>query len=187
MPPNTEQIEETEKRKHARLPAQTPASHVSKNPGGNNRQERINAVSGREDRTHRADKPVGNETKKKKEKVKRKKREKRASIQRESERKGQCESPGGQHLADFATLPSAVAKVARASWHGQHAIVFNHREGATTREKTAKVLTFSSRSSREHGGNGSSQALSCPSEREKRLREPDCTYFRLQPATPLKK
>ena len=40
MPSHAEPIEETEKKKHARLPAQTPASRVSKNPGGNKRQER---------------------------------------------------------------------------------------------------------------------------------------------------
>ena len=38
----------TKKKHHARLPAQVPASSVSRSPGGNNRQERLNAVSGRE-------------------------------------------------------------------------------------------------------------------------------------------
>ena len=55
MPSHAESIEETEKKKQARVPAQTPASRVSKNPGGNKRQERMDAVSGREDRRHRAD------------------------------------------------------------------------------------------------------------------------------------
>ena len=41
-------LEEKEKGEHARLPVQVPASRVSKNPGGNNRQERKDAVSGQE-------------------------------------------------------------------------------------------------------------------------------------------
>ena len=61
MPPRAEPIEETEKETHARLPTQTPASRVSKNPGGNKRQERMNAVSDREDK-NRADKRVGKTT-----------------------------------------------------------------------------------------------------------------------------
>ena len=38
--------------KHARLPAQVPAFRVSKKPGGNERQERKDAVSGQEDKNH---------------------------------------------------------------------------------------------------------------------------------------
>ena len=41
--------EKTKKKHHARLPAQVPASSVSKSPDGNNRQERKDAVSGQED------------------------------------------------------------------------------------------------------------------------------------------
>ena len=104
MSSRAEPIEENEKKKHARLPAQMPASRVSRNPGGNNRQERMDAVPGREDWRHRADKRVGKTTKKKR----------RANLQRKPERVAQQrESPGGQHLAEFATLPSAVVKVAR--------------------------------------------------------------------------
>ena len=40
---------------HVRLPSQMPASSVSKSPGGNNRQERKNAVSSQEDGKHKAD------------------------------------------------------------------------------------------------------------------------------------
>ena len=47
--------EEKEKEDHARLPAQMPASRVSRNPGGNNRQERKDAMSGQKDGNHRAD------------------------------------------------------------------------------------------------------------------------------------
>ena len=50
-----EPIEEKEKEDHARLPAQVPASRVPSNPGGNNRQERKDAVSGLKDGNHRAD------------------------------------------------------------------------------------------------------------------------------------
>ena len=53
-------IEENEKKKHARLPAQMPASRVSRNPSGNYRQERMDAVSGLQDGNHRTDKSVGN-------------------------------------------------------------------------------------------------------------------------------
>ena len=48
------QIEEKEKGKHARLPAQVPASRVPKKPGGNERQERKDAVSGQEDGNQQA-------------------------------------------------------------------------------------------------------------------------------------
>ena len=67
MPPRVEPIGQNEKRKHARLPAQTPASGVSKNPGGNKRQERMDAVSGREDGKHRADNAWARQQKKKEE------------------------------------------------------------------------------------------------------------------------
>ena len=43
------------KEDHARLPAQVPASRVSRNPDGNNRQERTDAVSGLKDGKHRTD------------------------------------------------------------------------------------------------------------------------------------
>ena len=69
MPPRADPIEEYEKnKKHARPPAQMPASRVSRIPGGNNRQERMDALSGREDTRHRADKRVGMKKKKKKKK-----------------------------------------------------------------------------------------------------------------------
>ena len=43
-----EQSSRRRKKQHARLLAQVPASSVSRSPGGNNRQERKDAVSGRE-------------------------------------------------------------------------------------------------------------------------------------------
>ena len=49
--------EEKEEEDHARLPTQMPASRVFRNPGGNNRQERMDAVSGLKDGKHRADNP----------------------------------------------------------------------------------------------------------------------------------
>ena len=51
---------ETKKKHHARLPAQVPASSVSKNPGGNSTLERKDAVSGQEDGKHREDTREGN-------------------------------------------------------------------------------------------------------------------------------
>ena len=51
--------EKTKKKQHARLPAQVPASSVSKSPGGNERQERKDAVTGQNDGKHQADNRVG--------------------------------------------------------------------------------------------------------------------------------
>ena len=91
-------IEKTEKKGvHARLLAQLPASSVSRNPGGNNRQERNDAVSGQEDGRQRADKEgekIFSET----------------MIIMAKQREG----TSGQHLADSATLPSAAVKAPRA-------------------------------------------------------------------------
>ena len=57
--------------------------------------------------------------------TKKKKKKKKTIVQRKPERAAlQRQSPGGQHLAYFDTLPSAFVKVSRALWHGQHAIVF---------------------------------------------------------------
>ena len=129
MPSRAEPIEENEKQKHARLPAQMPASRVSRNPGGNNRQEQMDAVSGQEDRRHRADNAWVRLQKKK-----------RANLQRKPECVAQQrESPGGHHLADFATLPTAVVKIARAKWYGQHAIVVTI-EKVQTRGKNSDGL-----------------------------------------------
>ena len=50
--------EKTQKKQHPRLLAKMPASSVSGNPGGNYKQERNDAVSGRQDGKHRADKRV---------------------------------------------------------------------------------------------------------------------------------
>ena len=105
MPPRAEPIEENEKKKHARLPAQMPASRVSKNPGGNNGQEWMDAVSGREDRRHRADKRVGKTTKKK---------EEQTFMEKRNTWHNNVKASVDNPLADFATLPSAGVKVARA-------------------------------------------------------------------------
>ena len=45
----TEKSRRERREKNGRLPAQMPASRVSKKPGGDERQERKDAVSGRED------------------------------------------------------------------------------------------------------------------------------------------
>ena len=58
MSSRAEPIEKTEKKTRARLPAQLPASRVSRNPNGNYRLERVDAVSGQEDERQRADKRV---------------------------------------------------------------------------------------------------------------------------------
>ena len=91
-----------------------PASRVSRKPCDNNRQERKDAVSGRDcgaagntlarqqDRTERRSSHLGG--------------------------KPQCvveqrKSIGSHRLANFATLPAANVEVTRTTWHGQHAIV----------------------------------------------------------------
>ena len=53
----------------------------------------------------------------------------------------QRESPSGQHPADFATLPTAVVKVARAQWYGHHAIV-STTEKVKSRGKISKGLDW---------------------------------------------
>ena len=55
MPSRAETIENKEKEDPARLPAQMPAFRVPRNPGGNNRQERKDAVSGLKDGNREAD------------------------------------------------------------------------------------------------------------------------------------
>ena len=102
-----EPIEETEKKKHARHPAQTPASGVSKNPSGNKRQERKDGVLGLQDRRHRADDVWARQ-------------QKRAPQQRKTECVAQQrESPGGRHLAFFWTW-SHVRGVAGCARKHQH-------------------------------------------------------------------
>ena len=49
----------TKKKQHARLPAQKPASNVSKSPGGNTDRSGRDAVSGQEDEKHQAGNRVG--------------------------------------------------------------------------------------------------------------------------------
>ena len=56
----------------------------------------------------------------------------------------QREGPGGQHLTDFATLPSAVVKVARAQQNRQYAFVVTI-EKLLTRGKRVMALTASFR------------------------------------------
>ena len=99
-----------------------PASSVSKGPGGNNRQERKDAVSGQEDGKHREDYRV-----RKQEHIK----EKQCRPPQRAERKAMVpwelrahcsivrlakrrEGLGQQHLADFAILPHAVSRGCRA-------------------------------------------------------------------------
>ena len=122
MPPRAEPFEENEKTKHARLPAQMPASRVSKNPCGNDRQEQMDAVSRLTD---------GNIEQTDAWARQKRKRAIRHGIQKHVAQ--QREGPSGQPLAEFATLPSAVVKIARA--YGQRAICRHNRESANTREK----------------------------------------------------
>ena len=112
MSSRAEPIEKTEKKK-----TRTAASSVSRNPGGNYRQERNDAPSGHEDGRQRSRQRV---------------RTKLSQSDKAGEKfyretmnitAKQCEGLGGQYLADFATLPSAVVKAARAQRNRQHAFV----------------------------------------------------------------
>ena len=105
-PPGTYHHVQNQSRRHAQLPAQLPASRVSRNPGGSYRQERMDAVSGHEDGRQRAHKRVS--TKSQRGKAREKFNRETMSIMAK-----QCEGLSGQHLTDFATMPSAVVKAAR--------------------------------------------------------------------------
>ena len=65
MPSRAEPIKENEKKKHALLPAQMPASRVSRNPGGNNRQEQEGRSVSPTRRETSSGQRVGKTTKKK--------------------------------------------------------------------------------------------------------------------------
>ena len=89
---------------------------VSRKRGGNNRQERKDAVSGREDANRGADNTL----------AKQQDRTKRRSSTFGG--KPQCvveqhESCGSYCLANVAALPTAHVEVTRTRWHGQQAIV----------------------------------------------------------------
>ena len=104
------------KEDNARLLAQMPASHVSRKPGGNNRQERKDAVSGRED----GNRGAGNTLTRQQDWT-----ERRSSA---FGGKSQCvveqrKNSGSYRLANVTTLPTANVVVTRTRWHGQHAIV----------------------------------------------------------------
>ena len=114
---------------HARLPAQMSGSRVSRNPGGNNRQERMDAVSGLKDGKHRADNAWARQP-----------RQKNKESTRVLRGKAQCvakqhESSSSHRLAIFATLPTAKVEVTRTKWHGTTCNCLHHREGTSTREK----------------------------------------------------
>ena len=105
-----------------RLPSQMPASSVSKCPGGNNRQERKDAVSGQEDRETTSRLPRGQTG-----------AHEGKTVQTSAtcgdkamvpwEFGAHCsivclakgrEGLGEQHLADFAILPNAFSRGCRA-------------------------------------------------------------------------
>ena len=92
-----------------------PASRVPKKPGGNNRQERKDAVSGREDGNRGAGDKLADS---------------------KAKQKGDHPQLGEDHSAQLnkikasaaiawqiSTLPTAYVEVTRIKWHGQHAIV----------------------------------------------------------------
>ena len=152
--------DEKEKDDHARLPAQVPASRVSRNPGGNNRQERMDAVSGQKDGNRGADNAWA--------------RQQDRATRRSSAfgRKPQCEvvsimkklrqlSCGNfRHFANSYSGGHSY-RMARTTCNCRH-----HREGTSMREKRQRFLTVSSRISREHGINGATLALESPGKRK---------------------
>ena len=89
---------------------------VSRKPGGNNRQERKDAVSSREDGNRGAGSTLARQQDR---------TERRPSA---FGGKPQCvveqrKSSGSYRLANVTTLPTANVEVTRTRWHGQHAIV----------------------------------------------------------------
>ena len=92
-----------------------PASRASKKPSGNERQERKDAVSGREDGNHEmGDKLEGRKAKRKGDHLSFGRRPQCVIEQRKS-----CSSC---RLTNFATLPTAIVEVTRTRWHRQYAV-----------------------------------------------------------------
>ena len=110
----TEKSRRKRRVKHARLPAQMPASRVLKKPSGNERQERKDAVSRRKDGNPGASNTMAsqhNQT------------ERRSSVfggrpQCVDEQRKSCSS---YRLANV-TLPTANVEATRTKWPRQHAI-----------------------------------------------------------------
>ena len=101
----------TKKKHHARLPAQVPASSVSRNPGGNNRQERKDAVSGQEDGKHREDYREGkheNGYKREKEKY---------SLPQRVEAKGNGAVGSFEHIDPSHAWQNDVKASVNNTWH----------------------------------------------------------------------
>ena len=116
MPPQGEPNVGKIKEDNARLLAQMPASRVPGKPGGNNRQERKDAVSGRED----GNRGAGNTLARQQDWT-----ERRSSA---FGGKSQCvveqrKSISSYRLANVTTLPTANVEVTRTRWHRQHAFV----------------------------------------------------------------
>ena len=105
----------TKKKQHARLPAQVPASSVSKSPGGNYRQERKDAVSGQKRRETSSRQTAWARQMHEKEKgggqhgLRQRAGAKRQWCLGSEEFIVPSEGLGGQHLADFAVPPYAVS------------------------------------------------------------------------------
>ena len=120
--------------KHTRLPAQVPASRVSKNPGGNERQEREDAVSGPEDGNQETgDKLEGSKAK----------------------QKGDHPQLGEDHSAGLNNVKAASAiawqisplcqqqlgGVTRTRWHRHNMQLSSPPRRYTQKGKTTKVVT----------------------------------------------
>ena len=147
----TEKSRRKRRVKHARLPAQMPASRVLKKPGGNERQERKDEVSDRKDGNRGASNTI----------VRQQNRtEKRSSVfggrlQCVDEQRKSCSS---YRLANVITLPTANVQATRTRWLRQHAI-----DVATQKVhpggKTAKVVIVSLSNLGKPGDNSATQAL----------------------------
>ena len=117
VPPQEEPNGGDIKEDNARLLAQMPASRVSRKPGGNNRQERMDAVSASREDGNRG---AGNKLARQPDWT-----ERRSSA---FGGKSQCaveqrKSISSFRLTNVTALPTANEEVTRTRWHGQHAIV----------------------------------------------------------------
>ena len=111
MSSRAEPIEKTEKKRHARLPPACQGIPVATTDRSEMTQ------SGHEDGRQRADKRVRTKLSQSDKAGEKFYRETMNIMAK------QCEGLGRQYLADFATLPSAVVKAARAQRNRQHACV----------------------------------------------------------------
>ena len=142
---------------NAQLLAQMPASRVSRKPGGNNRQERKDAVSGRDD----GNRGANNAWARQQDRTERRSSAIGGRPQCVVEQRISCSS---YRLANVTTLPTANVEVTRTRWHGQHAIVIA-TEKVHPGGKNGKSHDCHAEQLVKTGGNGATRALDTMRER----------------------